>query len=595
MAGKTLQTPGVIGSVARNVGEVTPLLKGKMAKPSMFDYTSKALGIDVLVENFGFKLLLILFVSQHIMKGFVSAFTSPCVSYLFRSYSVSASQRQVLGSVASLPWAMKPVIGLVSDAVPIFGYNKAPYMCITTVLSAVALCTIGFLPQSQLSVYHMTFCLFLFSFQIATCDLLTEAKYSEKMQEQPEHGPALISYVWGGLTAGGLVATALVGPTMTYFGYKLPYAMAAVPSILILVPLCMNYLEEKPMSTEEQSQRRAELAKQPETMFLCILMFVGTLFLTVLGFCDQSPKHNAIASIVVASVMLVAFSVVLKPVIAKVNAFFLLQTALGVSIGGASFYFYTDTAEMYREGPHFSLQFYTSVLGVVGSIFSLLGIWLYQRYATGWKYRGLLLTVNIVVSVLSLLDLMLFTRMNKKLGIPDEHFVLGFSVLGSVIMQWQWMPGVVLTSQLCPKGMEATMFALLAGCHNLGGTVASNCGAFVLQYLGCEPSGALGESKQFDYFWKAAAISILLPSLTLVLIPALIPDARQTDKLMQENDGSATSGSLWQQWRGTPQAGQRLIHAGGYEVLLMPAHDITNVPSTLGASQVREPADPLVV
>ena len=32
-------------------------------------------------------------------------------------------------------------------------------------------------------------------------------------------------------------------------------------------------------------------------------------------------------------------------------------------------------------------------------------------------------------------------------------------------------------SQLCPRGMEATMFALLAGCHNLGATISSNFGA----------------------------------------------------------------------------------------------------------------------
>merc|ERR1712167_163613 len=114
---------------------------------------------------------------------------------------------------------------------------------------------------------------------------------------------------------------------------------------------------------------------------------------------------------------------------------------------------------------------------------------LYNRYMKDWTYRRLLLISNLALAILSLGDLLLFTRRNLALGIPDHYFVLGSSISGTVIAQWQWMPGVVMLSQMCPKGMEATMYALLAGCHNLGNTIASNCGALVLQYLGCDPSG----------------------------------------------------------------------------------------------------------
>merc|ERR1719359_546054 len=97
---------------------------------------------------------------------------------------------------------------------------------------------------------------------------------------------------------------------------------------------------------------------------------------------------------------------------------------------------------------------------------------------------------NLVASGLSVFDIMMLSRMNIRLGLPDHMFVIGASVFQTVIGQWMWMPGVVILSQLCPKGMEATMYALLAGCHNLGGTIASNCGALVLHMLHCEPSGA---------------------------------------------------------------------------------------------------------
>merc|ERR1719235_1591909 len=279
-------------------------------------------------------------------------------------------------------------------------------------------------------------------------------------------------------------------------------------------------------------------------------MFAGTIVLSIIGTLYESAYLNCFAAIAVAVVMLIAFSLVLRPVIAKVNAFFLIQTSLGFSIGGASFYFFTDTKEMYPEGPHFSMEFYTSVLGVVGSVCSLIGIYSYQRWMKDWTYRNLLLMTNVVLSLLSIADLMMFTRTNKRLGIPDHAFVMGASVLQTVVGQWMWMPGVVILSQLCPKGMEATMYALLAGCHNLGNTIASNCGAMVLELLHCTPSGAVGESAAFKNLWWASALSTVLPLLTLLLLPCLIPDAKQTDKLLDEEDRDATTGSLWRRLKG---------------------------------------------
>merc|ERR1719482_1670252 len=167
-----------------------------------------------------------------------------------------------------------------------------------------------------------------------------------------------------------------------------------------------------------------------------------------------------------------------------------------------------------------------------------------------WSYRRLLLFTNVTASMLAMADVVLISRLNVRLGIPDTSFVLGSSVLQSVVGQWMWMPGIVILSQLCPKGMEATMYALLAGCHNLGNTIAGNCGALVLMWLGCKPQGQDAESDQFKNLWMGSAMSTVLPMFTLLLIPWMIPDARQTDKLLDDDDRDATSGSLWRRMRG---------------------------------------------
>merc|ERR1719355_313869 len=113
--------------------------------------------------------------------------------------------------------------------------------------------------------------------------------------------------------------------------------------------------------------------------------------------------------------------------------------------------------------------------------------------------------------VLSFGDIILFARLNRSWGISDQTFVVFSTAWANVISQWQWMPGVVILSQLCPPGMEATMYALLAGCHNLGSTLSEYIGAYVLHLLDVRPSGRDNEGHQFDNLWKAAVISTVLP------------------------------------------------------------------------------------
>merc|ERR1719213_48725 len=396
--------------------------------------------------------------------------------------------------------------------------------------------------------------MFFISLQASTCDLLSEAKYAEKLNSNPTYGPDLMTYVWSGINVAGIVALIAVGWMIEAFGPRAPYLVATVPAAFILYPIVKGYLEETPRSNEEQQAVTNKLLEQKEAFFLCVLMLGATVFLTVVGMAFESNAAHFYGALFVMLVVLVAFSVALRPAIAKINAFFLVQTSLGIGIGGSTFYFYTDTPEQYPEGPHFSVQFFTTVLGLVSSMFSLLGLFIYNKYMHDWKYRHLLLLSNLLISVLSFLDIIMFTRLNVKWGIPDTVFVLGSSVSGTIISQWQWMPGVVLLSQMCPKGMEATMYALLAGCHNLGNTLSEYMGAYILDILGVSPAGLPNEGHQFENLWIASVIATVLPTLTLILIPWLIPDKRQTDRLLDQDERSATAGSLWQKWTKTEES-----------------------------------------
>jgi folate/biopterin transporter len=530
--------------------ESEPLLKKRVEPRSRIpgDYFGLVAWLSMLNAHFGHELLVMLFFVQHLLKGFVASMSIKATPFLYRSYHLPGPQIQIYGSVSQLPWSMKPIIGLLSDVMPIGGYNKAPYIVLTSLAGGVAFSLLGWMPQSILAVKALVACMFLKSLQLSTCDLLSEAKYAEKMQEAPQHGPSLMTYVWFGLALGGLVATLISGPIIHSFGPKVPFIIASVPALLVLLPVFMGYFGEKQCTPEDTARARQRMLEQGEACFLCVLMLAGTVCLSVCGLLSKDPLTNCTAAVCVACVMLIAFSVVLSPTIAKFNAFSLIQTALHLSTSGATFYFYTDTKEQYPEGPHFSEFFYASVMGTVGSVCSLLGILSYQKYMRNWRYRQLIIYANVAKACLSFLDVMMFARVNVWLGIPDKVLVLGLSTFEEILEQWQWMPQVVILAKLCPKGMEATMYALLAGCHNLGFTVGSSGGALLIDRLGVKPSGAVGESAKFELLWVAALVSAMLPLLFVFLFVRLVPDARQDERLVDEEEVSATRGSLWNKY-----------------------------------------------
>eukprot|EP00933_Yihiella_yeosuensis_P045775 TRINITY_DN4119_c0_g2_i1.p1 TRINITY_DN4119_c0_g2~~TRINITY_DN4119_c0_g2_i1.p1 ORF type:complete len:560 (-),score=62.74 TRINITY_DN4119_c0_g2_i1:206-1885(-) len=509
------------------------------------------LDIRKLCSAFGYQLVALLFVHQHLQKGFLSAWTGAGIPYIFKEYAVPAGRVQVLNGVSRLPWAMKPIVGMASDMFPVLGYNRVPYIVATCAVGIAACAAVGFSTTMTLPLAVLVICFFCTELQYSTCDLLSEAKYAEHIQKHPSQGSALLSYVWFGLGVGGLIATLMSGFVIDTYGPRSMFSSGCIMMLPLFVPIVCGFWQEKKKSDEEVAQERKNALKHPETIFLCGVMALATLTMTYTGVFIENVWITFTVSLTVAIIVLASFSIVLSPLIARVNAFALINSACCMSIGGASFYFFTDTPKEYPEGPHFDPYFFNTVLGVAGSVISLLGILFYQRFMSHWKYRSMIMFTNIMIFFLYLSDAVLYSRLNLKLGIPDKAFVLTTGALETIVAQWQWMPSVLVFSYLCPKGSEATMYALLAGCSNLGSVIASNNGALLLHLLGCHPRGAPMESAQFKNLWLASLIGTVFPFLTTLFTVRLFPNCRQNEQILEGGATTdPTAGSLWKRWRG---------------------------------------------
>jgi folate/biopterin transporter len=500
---------------------------------------------ELLDREFGSHYLVFLACAQWVTKGFVHRFGELPFQYMMRDYGIDAARFGILEGVIGLPWALKPAMGVLADCVPINGYSRIPYILIATIIGVFSACGIAVF-QKTFSIEMLVLLLFGCSYYVSMVDLLSEAIYAKSLRQKPQSGPRLMSFVYGGIYLGGILATIICGYMLTVTKpYKVFYVSAPFAA-LVAYPTIMNWAGDAQMTNAQQVVQRERLMSQKAIIALAFIMMVCTVVLSISGI-YASIKQNAVVSAIVAVVVLTSFSLALNPMIAKVNAFSLIQTTLSLSLGGSAFYFMTDSEKQYPKGPHFSKAFYNLILPITGSIFSLIGIWIYNQYSHHITYQKLFMVGNLIGAFVNSLDCLFYARLNLELGISDHVFVLGASTLQSVILNWMWMPGVILTSQLCPRGMEAIMFANLAGCHNLGTTLSKNFGALLLEYMGIKPTGAADEGGMFSDLWKLSLLACLLPLLPVMLIPWFIPNKTSTEAVV-DHDMLPNEGSPLQRW-----------------------------------------------
>ncbi|CAN1341809.1 Probable folate-biopterin transporter 2, partial [Linum perenne] len=149
----------------------------------------------------------------------------------------------------------------------------------------------------------------------------------------------------------------------------------------------------------------------------------------------------------------------------------------------------------------------------IASIGSLLGAILYQNVLKDHPFRNLLFWTQLLSGFAGMLDLILVLRLNL-FAVIDKSVI-------QMIGRLKWMPLLVLSSKLCPPGIEGTFFALLMSIDNLG-TLSSSWGGGILLHL------MSVTRTNFGNLWLVIILRNVLrvaPLMLLFLIPAGDPNA----------------------------------------------------------------------
>ena len=144
--------------------------------------------------------------------------------------------------------------------------------------------------------------------------------------------------------------------------------------------------------------------------------------------------------------------------------------------GTAMFYFTTN-----------ELGFTPEFLGRVAlarSVAALVGVGVYNGYLKNVQLKKMFFWSAIVGTALGLTQLALVTGYNREIGISDQFFALGDTVVLTVLGEVSFLPVLVLAAKICPEGVEATLFAALMSVFNAGGAASGALGAALTSYLG---------------------------------------------------------------------------------------------------------------
>lgn len=382
--------------------------------------------------------------------------------FLKDDLGLNPAQVAALTGIAVIPWVIKPLLGFVSDAFPLLGYRRRSYLFLSGILGTMGWLALATIVQQAATAAAA---MLLISVSVAIADVIADSLIVERARKESNASVgSLQSLSWGTAALGGLITAYLSGWLLEKFTTQIIFAITAI--FPLLVSAISGLISEQPQ--EKTSQPQLVIIKDSWTKLTQAFgqrsIWLPTAFIFIW---QSTPNAEA-----------------------------------------AFFFFLTNELEFQPE--------FLGRVRLVSSLATLLGIWLYQRYCKEIPFRVILGWTTALSTLIGLSSLILVTHANRVIGISDQWFSLGDSLVLTVMGQIAFMPILVLSARLCPVGVEATLFALLMSILNLAGFLSNELGALLTHFLGVTETN-------FELLWLLLLItnlSNLLPLPFLGWLPS---------------------------------------------------------------------------
>ena len=150
--------------------------------------------------------LLFFFGLAYFSQGVAGTLIQQPLAYHLKSDGMAAHHVAQAFAFVAIPWIVKPLYGLISDSIPLWGYRRKSYLVLATLLS-----TLGYLAMSRLATPHAILTVLLVAtLGIAAIDVLVDALMVEEGQKTGLIGQ-FQGQQWTWLNIASITAAALGG------------------------------------------------------------------------------------------------------------------------------------------------------------------------------------------------------------------------------------------------------------------------------------------------------------------------------------------------------------------------------------------------
>ncbi|KAJ1293230.1 hypothetical protein BS78_01G052400 [Paspalum vaginatum] len=427
----------------------------------------EAFGVDLSPDNVAVAIV-------YFVQGVLGLSRLAVSFYLKDNLHLDPAETAVISGFSALPWLVKPLYGFISDSIPLFGYRRRSYLFLSGLLGALSWSLMATVVDDK---YSAALSIILGSLAVAVSDVVVDSMVVERARgESQSTSGSLQSLCWGSSAFGGVVSAYFSGSLVDTYGVRFVFGVTALLPLMTSTVAVLVNEERVPLG-----ERAVSLSDSGSELI-------------------ETSKHRIVQ----------IWNSVKQPRIFLPTLFIFLWQATPQS-DSAMFFFITN-----------KLGFTPEFLGrvkLVTSVASLLGIGVYNSFLKEVPLRKIFLVTTLLGSALGMTQILLVTGLNRKLGISDEWFSIGDSLIITVLGQASFMPVLVLAAKLCPLGVEATLFATLMSISNAGSVAGGLVGAGLTQFLGVTRDNF----ENLALLIAICNVSSLLPLPLLGLLPDELP------------------------------------------------------------------------
>ena len=229
------------------------------------------------VSGPSFRTLAILFGAMYFLQG-VSEPTAGLVAQpskaLLKSWGKDAAEISAFAAVLALPWSLKPIYGLLSDFLPIFGSRRRSYLMLTSALATLGFASLCVSPPSSGAVPWLLAALLLPTVSVAFNDVVVDALMVEEGQPRGITG-RLQSIQWTAIYASQLLTGVVGGWISGSQRFFLGYAICGAAAFAMFV-LAATVVRDPPRAPRPRGTWRESwpAVRQSALTLLCVASFL---------------------------------------------------------------------------------------------------------------------------------------------------------------------------------------------------------------------------------------------------------------------------------------------------------------------------------